>query len=280
MSNDQVVRIFRLLRRLEELRKSGVLTQEEYEERVAVLKKQLETLSSKKVCPRCGSGNVIGYKGIWECFNCGYKFKLESVTEYETTVKRSFLSYQSRTVKKEKTILYQELKTAKYLGGIAALIWLFSSFVTSFDPYFSSFIDFISLIMLLVAVSKISEIFHDPKIRSNYLIYFIFVIIVIFTSVLLEEAFIYAFFFGFDLDILIRFWTLVCVPFIIGTFFLKRSYEAIEKRTGVKSFGTAATLYFIGAILLLVAIGAILIFIADIFNIVAFFSIPEKADQP
>ena len=280
MSNDKVVRIFRLLRRLEELRKRGVLTQEEYEERVAVLKKQLESLSSKKVCPRCGSGNVIGYKGIWECFNCGYKFRLESVTKHKTIVKRSFPSHRLSPVEKDETILYQELKTAKYLGGIAALIWLFSSFVASFDPYFSSFIDFISLIMLLVAVSKISEIFHDPKIRSNYLIYFVFALIVISTSIFLEEAFIYAFFFGFDLDILIRFWTLVCVPFIIGTFFLKRSYEAIEKRTGVKSFGTAATLYFIGAILLLVAIGAILIFIADIFNIVAFFSIPEKADQP
>ena len=27
-------------------------------------------------CPRCGSGNVIGVAGEWECFNCGYKFKI------------------------------------------------------------------------------------------------------------------------------------------------------------------------------------------------------------
>ena len=25
-------------------------------------------------CPRCGSGNIIGYKGEWECMDCGYKF--------------------------------------------------------------------------------------------------------------------------------------------------------------------------------------------------------------
>jgi TM2 domain-containing membrane protein YozV/DNA-directed RNA polymerase subunit RPC12/RpoP len=26
-------------------------------------------------CPRCGSGNIIGYMGEWECMDCGYKFK-------------------------------------------------------------------------------------------------------------------------------------------------------------------------------------------------------------
>lgn len=25
-------------------------------------------------CPKCGSGNVIGYMGEWECMNCGHKF--------------------------------------------------------------------------------------------------------------------------------------------------------------------------------------------------------------
>ena len=25
-------------------------------------------------CPRCGGGNIIGYKGKWECMDCGYRF--------------------------------------------------------------------------------------------------------------------------------------------------------------------------------------------------------------
>lgn len=29
-------------------------------------------------CPRCGSGNVVGYHGEWECMDCGYRFKLTS----------------------------------------------------------------------------------------------------------------------------------------------------------------------------------------------------------
>ena len=27
-------------------------------------------------CPKCGSSNVIGYKGEYECMDCGYKFRL------------------------------------------------------------------------------------------------------------------------------------------------------------------------------------------------------------
>ena len=27
-------------------------------------------------CPKCGSGNVVGYMGEWECMDCGYRFRL------------------------------------------------------------------------------------------------------------------------------------------------------------------------------------------------------------
>ena len=33
-------------------------------------------------CPKCGSSNVVGYKGVYECFNCGYKFKMDSPREF------------------------------------------------------------------------------------------------------------------------------------------------------------------------------------------------------
>jgi len=34
-------------------------------------------------CPKCGSSNVVGYKGVYECFNCGYKFKIVSSEEFQ-----------------------------------------------------------------------------------------------------------------------------------------------------------------------------------------------------
>jgi len=35
-------------------------------------------------CPRCGSNNVVGYKGVWECMDCGLKFRPELIR----TIKR------------------------------------------------------------------------------------------------------------------------------------------------------------------------------------------------
>jgi len=32
------------------------------------------------VCPKCGSGNVVGFAGEWECFDCGHKFKITTVS--------------------------------------------------------------------------------------------------------------------------------------------------------------------------------------------------------
>jgi len=33
-------------------------------------------------CPRCGSGNIIGYMGEWECMDCGYRFKPSTQAGY------------------------------------------------------------------------------------------------------------------------------------------------------------------------------------------------------
>jgi len=41
-------------------------------------------------CPKCGSGNIIGYEGEWECMDCGYKF-----TETIGTTKRIKPNYIS-----------------------------------------------------------------------------------------------------------------------------------------------------------------------------------------
>lgn len=48
-------------------------------------------------CPKCGSNNVIGYMGEWECMVCGYKFVLaeKTVTEAEGNTKATSPSYDS-----------------------------------------------------------------------------------------------------------------------------------------------------------------------------------------
>jgi uncharacterized membrane protein len=63
---------------------------------------------------------------------------------------------------------------------------------------------------------------------------------------------------------------------IASAWFLKRGYERIAVRTGTKTFRTVGRLYFYGALLVIVLIGAVLAFIAAVLQIKAFFSLPES----
>ena len=63
---------------------------------------------------------------------------------------------------------------------------------------------------------------------------------------------------------------------ITSAWFLKRDYERIAVRTGTKTFRTVGRLYFYGALLVIVLIGAVLAFIAAVLQIKAFFSLPES----
>jgi uncharacterized membrane protein len=63
---------------------------------------------------------------------------------------------------------------------------------------------------------------------------------------------------------------------IASAWFLKRGYERIAVRTGTKTFRTVGRLYFYGALLVIVLIGAILAFVVGILQIKAFFSLLES----
>src|SRR4029077_2870384 len=82
-------------------------------------------------------------------------------------------------------------------------------------------------------------------------------------------------FLGF-LAILGAFWVFT----IISAIFLKRSYEKIAQRLNVSAFATAGLLYLIGAALTIVFIGFLIILIALIFQVVAYFSIQDRPPTP
>jgi uncharacterized membrane protein len=63
---------------------------------------------------------------------------------------------------------------------------------------------------------------------------------------------------------------------IIAARFLKKGYEGIATKTGTETFRLVGRLYFYGALLVIVLIGAILAFVAGILQIKAFFSLPES----
>jgi len=61
---------------------------------------------------------------------------------------------------------------------------------------------------------------------------------------------------------------------------MKQSYDMISEETGVGMFHTAALLYIIGAVLTIVIIGLLLILIAAILEIAAFFSLSDELERP
>ncbi len=69
---------------------------------------------------------------------------------------------------------------------------------------------------------------------------------------------------------------IVWVFYLVSAIFLRRSYDKIGRRLNVSMFQTTGLLYLIGAALTIVIVGLLIVLIAELLQIVAFFSIPEQ----
>jgi len=69
------------------------------------------------------------------------------------------------------------------------------------------------------------------------------------------------------------------VLLIISAIFARMSYNSMASTLGVGIFRTTGLIYLIGAATTIILVGFLLIFIAIILNIVAFFSIPDQLPQ-
>lgn len=155
------------------------------------------------------------------------------------------------------------LSNAKTLGGVGGIL------------VFIPGVSLVGWILILVALKDISEVLQDKTIFDDALLAGIMAII---GAVVLFFAAFSAFIFaplGFAL-----FWgviVLFAVFAIISAVFLKRAYDKIAPRLNVQSFTTAGLLLLIGTITTIIFIGFLIIFIALIFQVIAYFSI---RDQP
>jgi uncharacterized membrane protein len=66
------------------------------------------------------------------------------------------------------------------------------------------------------------------------------------------------------------------VVLIISARFLRKGYDGIATKTGTETFRSVGRWYYYGAWLSIVLVGFVLIMIAAILQIVAFFSLPES----
>src|SRR6267143_1115811 len=168
------------------------------------------------------------------------------------------------------------LSSAKTLGGVGGIL------------VFIPFLSLVGWILILLATKEISESVQDKTIFDDALLAGITAVIgaVVFALVFALAVFTGSVagrfatglfvFSGLFIGILAAFWVFT----IISAIFLKRSYEKISQRLNVSAFATAGLLYLIGAALTIVFVGFLIILIALIFQVVAYFSIQDRPPSP
>ena len=185
---------------------------------------------------------------------------------------------------------------AKILGGIGALLTLLI-----FIPNIGFVLSIVGLVLVFLAVKYIADETKDHSIFQNYLMNFIFYIIAIGAIIgIMILAFgvsggmswITAIQPG-DITDFSSFWEsfgtlfigcilaflVAWIMLLIGALYLKKSYDRIAEHTKVDLFKTTGLVNLIGAATLIILIGAFIIIIAKILEIVSYFSLPENLPQ-
>jgi uncharacterized membrane protein/ribosomal protein L40E len=160
-----------------------------------------------------------------------------------------------------------KLNDAKILGGIGSILQIIP------------FLSIVGYILTLIAVKYVSDEVHDSSIFTNML----YAVIAGIVGVLLGAS---VFFFGALSSIytaglsavtgVIVFLFIVWIALIVSALFIRRAFDGMANKLGVGTFRTAGTLYFIGALLTIVLVGFLILFVAFILQVVAFFSIDES----
>jgi uncharacterized membrane protein len=181
------------------------------------------------------------------------------------------------------------LGQAKSLGGVGSILVLIGGFI----PSAGFVVSIIGFILILIAVKEVSDALADKTIFNNMIIAVVLAIVgmVAFVVAVLGALFSLVGLGGFSsfmpgtapsagfiavITSIIIGAVIAWVFFLVGSIFLKRSYDAIATRLNIGMFHTTGLLYLIGAALTIVFAGIIIVFIAEILQIVAFFSIPEQ----
>ncbi|MEN3047846.1 MAG: DUF996 domain-containing protein [Candidatus Caldarchaeales archaeon] len=183
------------------------------------------------------------------------------------------------------------LSEAKTLGGVGAILVLLG-----LVPSVGFVLAIAGWVLILVAVDKISKAVNDRTIFNNVLTAVLLAIVgSIVAGVALGLGAFFAIFgagpgpgaptdpFAFFSQLLWLFVVGLVVFWIVMIFsarYLRRGYDAINSKLNVPMFSTVGKLYFYGALLSIILVGFILILIAEILQIIAYFSIPESPPQP
>jgi uncharacterized membrane protein len=204
-----------------------------------------------------------------------------------------------------------DLKTAKIMGGIGAILTLFMVI-----PVIGWLFGIAGLVLVLISVKTISDITKEHKIFTNYLVAailsFVGSLALLFGGAALMFRRVGIFkdstrnfaidrgIMGHELwnygmmipniwknhasIIIITVIIVLLVAWIISViagYFTKSSFDKISEKTGEKNFKTAGLLIFLGTILIvLFGTGTIVLLVGIIFEIIGFFSLPDTLVKP
>jgi uncharacterized membrane protein len=175
------------------------------------------------------------------------------------------------------------LESGKSIAGIGALLLVIGSFVSFLSlvgiiPAIVSFIPFslVGIILLLIGMKDLAEYYGQKSIFQDALYAVMFGII----GIVAVWFGILSLLFGAGLVGLILALVVTFIFYILMAVHFKRAFNSLANRTGQGTFRTAGSLLLAGAILTIIIIGFILVFIAWILAIVAFFSIKAAAKPP
>jgi uncharacterized membrane protein len=159
-----------------------------------------------------------------------------------------------------------KLGDAKILGGIGSILQIIP------------FVSIIGYILTLIAVKYISDEVKDSSIFTN-------MVYAVITGVIGIAVMAYVLFFGAVLSIftfgvgaflgVIAFLLVAWIVLIVSSIFVRNAFNTIATKLNVGTFRTAGTLYFVGALLTVILVGFLILFVAFIVQVIAFFSIPE-----
>jgi uncharacterized membrane protein len=166
-----------------------------------------------------------------------------------------------------------KLEDAKIFGGVGSILQIVPA------------VGIVGYILTLIGVKYIADEVHDQTIFTDMVYAVITGIIGVAVG-----AFALALFFGALTSVFTRgagaflggisFLVIIWLAFIISSIFVRRAFGKMATRLNVGTFRTAGTLYFYGALLTIILVGFVLLFIAFVLQIIAFFSIHEAQMGP
>jgi len=138
-------------------------------------------------------------------------------------------------------------------------------------------LNIIGYILLLISIGGVARSVQDRSIFSNAVIAIVLQVVGVLVGFFMIFGGVAASVMTAGLSAVVGVLSglaVIWVCFVIAAFFLRRSYRSMASRLGVPDFGTAGMLFLVGsALLILLGLGLFVIFVAYIFQAMAFFSI-------